>query len=304
MSQPDTAISCMLVVPAFDEERSIAHALDAVRADGLPQGFAWREWVVVDDGSNDGTAAVVRAWAEAHPGVPLRVAGDGLRVGKAARLEQVHRALVDAGHLDVICVGLDADAVPDPGAVAALLRPFAADAELAMTSGVDLPRRARRGMRASAFQRRVSARLARSLEAGVPRAVGRLYAYRVGAFCDFHWHDSGAVDDVQMAAYVHARGLRFLSVWDAVVRMVPAASWRDFYRQTYRPRMTQGEQAHTVPVPSGRARVHAFVRTGIVDPAGAVAYVVARAMALLMHRARPATFSPTWEISPSTKSFP
>jgi hypothetical protein len=48
-------------------------------------------------------------------------------------------------------------------------------------------------------------------------------------------------------------------------------------------------------------RLVAFARTAAVDPLGAAAYVVARAVAVAMHRLRPATFRAAWEISPSTK---
>jgi len=306
MPQPDedAGVQCVLVVPAFNEEAAIVHALDAVLADPLPPGFSWREWVILDDGSVDRTVEVVRAWSAAHPDVPLRIRVDGRRLGKTARLEEMHRELLDAGRHADVSVGLDADSTPDPGAVAALVGPFATDAALAMTSGVDLPRVARWGTRASVFQRRVTARLARWNGVHVPRAVGRMYAYRVGRLGDFHWRDGSMGDDVQMAAYVHSQGLPFLSVWEAVVRMVPAASWRDFYRQTYRARVARrvlAEMGVVAPEAMNRWRLLAFLRTALVDPAGGAAYLVARFVSFAMHRVRPAVFRATWEISPSTK---
>ncbi|HZS13203.1 MAG TPA: glycosyltransferase [Candidatus Dormibacteraeota bacterium] len=304
MPQPESTRHCVLVIPAYNEERAIVHALDAVRADRLPDGFAWREWVVLDDGSGDATVEVVRDYAALHPEIPLRVCSDGARLGKTARLEQMHRALVEAGHLDDVSVGLDADSIPDRGAVSALVAPFALQPDLAMSSGLDLPGRARLGVRASVFQRNVTARLARSCGAHVPRAVGRMYAYRVGALRDFHWRDGSMGDDVQMAAWVHRERLPFLSVWEAVVRMTPAASWRDFYRQTYRARVARRTLA-ALGVEAPRAeevrRLHAFLRTALTDPVGAGAYLIARAVSLGMHRLRPATFRAAWEISPSTK---
>lgn len=302
MPQPDT--TCVLVIPAYNEQNAIVYALDAVLADPLPPGFAWREWVVIDDGSSDATVSVVEEWAARHPEVPLRLRSDGSRVGKTARLEQMHRELVEAAQPGEISVGLDADSIPDRGAVARLVAPFAGDAELAMTSGLDLPGRSGWGTRASVFQRHVTARLARSCGVHVPRAVGRMYAYRVAALAGFHWRDGSMGDDVQMAAYVHHSGLRFRSVWESVVRMAPAASWRDFYRQTYRARAARrvlGELGVVAPEAQQRRRLRAFLRNAITDPLGAGAYVAARLVALAMHRLRPATFRATWEISPSTK---
>jgi cellulose synthase/poly-beta-1,6-N-acetylglucosamine synthase-like glycosyltransferase len=259
---------------------------------------------VLDDGSADRTVAVVQAWAAEHPEIPLHVRSDGGRLGKTARLELMHAELVAAGRLHDIAIGLDADSTPDAGAVAALVEPFAGNDALAMTSGLDLPGRARWGTHASSFQRHVTARLARSCGAGVPRAVGRMYAYRIGRLHDFHWRDGSMGDDVQMAAWVQQQDLPFLSVWGAVVRMAPAASWRDFYRQTYRARVarrTLAAMGVSAPQVEQRRRLAAFVRTAARRPLGAAAYVIARLVAVAMHRLRPATFRATWEISPSTK---
>jgi glycosyltransferase involved in cell wall biosynthesis len=304
MPQPETARACVLVIPAYNEQHAIVHALDAVLAGPLPPGFAWRRWVVIDDGSSDATVEVVREWARRHPEAPLRVRSDGMRLGKTARLEQMHRELVEAAGDAEICVGLDADSIPDRGAVAGLVAPFAADPALVMTSGLDLPCRSGWGTRASVFQRHVTARLARSCGVHVPRAVGRMYAYRVATLAGFHWRDGSMGDDVQMAAFVHGNGLRFQSVWESVVRMAPAASWRDFYRQTYRARVARrvlGEMGVAAPEAHTRRRLRAFAGNALSDPLGAAAYVVARLVALAIHRVRPAAFRATWEISPSTK---
>jgi hypothetical protein len=89
-----------------------------------------------------------------------------------------------------------------------------------------------------------------------------------------------------------------------VVRMAPAASWRDFYRQTYRARAARSTLAAIgviAPQVQERSRLAAFARTAVADPLGACAYVIARIVAVALHRLRPATFRTTWEISPSTK---
>lgn len=56
-----------VVIPAYNAAAFIGQALDSVAAQTLlPTSVT-----VVDDGSSDGTADVVRAWMRAHPGLPV-----------------------------------------------------------------------------------------------------------------------------------------------------------------------------------------------------------------------------------------
>jgi chlorobactene glucosyltransferase len=68
--------SVSVIVPARNEERSIARCLDSL----LKQDYSDYEIVVVDDGSSDGTAAIVRAIGARDPRVRL-VAGAPLPDG-------------------------------------------------------------------------------------------------------------------------------------------------------------------------------------------------------------------------------
>jgi dolichyl-phosphate beta-glucosyltransferase len=73
-----------LVIPAFDESRRIPATLVAVRAYLERQPFP-AEVIVVDDGSRDGTAEVVRRSARRFPPrVPVRVVQHARRLGKGA----------------------------------------------------------------------------------------------------------------------------------------------------------------------------------------------------------------------------
>ena len=99
------------LVPAFNEAATIEAVLDAV--DALPLD---RQIVVVDDGSTDGTAAIVERWAEQREGIVLVRQQNR---GKGAAL----RAAIPHADGDVIVIQ-DADMEYDPADVPALVDPI------------------------------------------------------------------------------------------------------------------------------------------------------------------------------------
>jgi glycosyltransferase involved in cell wall biosynthesis len=66
MAHPEFSI----VVPAYNESSRIEHALDRILSCVDQQGWN-AEVLVVDDGSTDNTAAIVKRWMETHPRLHL-----------------------------------------------------------------------------------------------------------------------------------------------------------------------------------------------------------------------------------------
>lgn len=298
---------CVLAVPAYNEARRIERCLDAAAASPLPEGWRWRGWVVLDDDSGDGTAELARAWAGRHRAVPVRVRQGGGRAGKAARLQGLHAELVAGDGAGLVVVVADADAPVDPGALRALLEPFDGPERPAVVWGNDRISGAGPGRWASAFQLALTEALGRRLGEGVPRAYGRLFAYRVAALADFGWRP-GQVDDVQLAAFAASAELAVASAWQATVAVTPAGSWADFYRQTYRSYWAeaQGESAPgesaTGVQGAGAARVGALVEVTGRHPAWAAAYLAARAYCAARHHSPwRLGFGPVWSPAASTK---
>jgi glycosyltransferase involved in cell wall biosynthesis len=107
---PEPSVS--IVVPAFNEERTIREVLRRVAGMGLAS-----EILVVDDGSADGTVGIVRSLEGDIDG--LRLLEQGVNRGKGAAV----RAGIQASVGDVVVIQ-DADLEYDPADLPALLRPL------------------------------------------------------------------------------------------------------------------------------------------------------------------------------------
>lgn len=124
---PDAELPMVTVtLPAFNEERRLAAALDAVLASDYPADKL--HVVVVSDASTDGTDAIAASYADR--GVELLRLPT--RQGKTAG-ENASRAVVRGS----IVINTDASVLVAPGAIRALAETFA-DPEVGVASGHDV----------------------------------------------------------------------------------------------------------------------------------------------------------------------
>lgn len=100
------------IMPAYNCERTVEESLGSILNGNFEPGD---EIVIVDDCSTDGTAAVLRSFAEVHPRVTVHTHLRN-RGGAAARNSAVERAVNPL----IFC--LDSDNVLAPGSVAQLKR--------------------------------------------------------------------------------------------------------------------------------------------------------------------------------------
>lgn len=114
--------SVSVVIPAYNEERVIVSSIQRVLASDYPQ----LEVIVADDGSKDGTSAVVQAAFADDPRVRLLTLVNG---GKAAALNRA--LLVATGE---VVIALDADTQFEPATIRRLARWFA-DARIGAVAG-------------------------------------------------------------------------------------------------------------------------------------------------------------------------
>ncbi|HEX2315983.1 MAG TPA: glycosyltransferase family 2 protein [Thermomonospora sp.] len=120
-----------VAVPAYNEERSIGATLRRL-SEQSDQGFSL---VVVDNGSTDGTAAIVRDFARRHPSLDVRLV-DEPQKGTGAAADTGVRYAIEQGATHV--ARTDADCLPRRDWVSAVRHAFADGLE--MVSGPLRPR--------------------------------------------------------------------------------------------------------------------------------------------------------------------
>jgi glycosyltransferase involved in cell wall biosynthesis len=110
-----------IIIPAFNEGRTIHKILDKVLAVDLIQGIT-KELIVVNDASTDDTIPIVNKYIEDHLGVEIKFFSHEVNKGKGAAL---HTGIKEASGDFVIIQ--DADLEYDPEEFNILLRPILDD---------------------------------------------------------------------------------------------------------------------------------------------------------------------------------
>jgi dolichol-phosphate mannosyltransferase len=132
-----------LVIPVFNEEESLAVLAGEIRAALEPAGISY-EVIYVDDGSTDGSPAVLQALAREDPRV--RVIRQRRNSGQSAALDAGFRHARGG-----VVVTLDSDLQNDPADIPRLLERLSGDCDV--VSGVRTRRR-------DSWVRRISSRIA------------------------------------------------------------------------------------------------------------------------------------------------
>jgi glycosyltransferase involved in cell wall biosynthesis len=133
MAPPNTKPTYVIVTPARDEAQYIEDTITSVAR----QAITPAEWIIVDDGSTDGTSEIIDRHAALHHWItPLHVANRGHRdadIGAVGAFLEGYRALKTT-RWDFL-VNLDADLGLEPGYFADCFEEFRRDPTLGIGGG-------------------------------------------------------------------------------------------------------------------------------------------------------------------------
>jgi glycosyltransferase involved in cell wall biosynthesis len=117
-SRESTTLKLSIVIPVYNEQETIGQVIDRVRDVDL--GSIEKEIILSDDGSTDGSAGIIAAYADSYPElVTVHTCPINLGKGAAVRLGMA-RATGD------VIIIQDADLELDPGEYTRIIEPIAA----------------------------------------------------------------------------------------------------------------------------------------------------------------------------------
>jgi len=132
MTRPSTEPRYALVTAAYNEKEHIEKTLESVGN----QTILPRKWVIVSDGSTDGTDDIVREYAKGRPFIELVRREKGRGYDFASKVHAFQLGVGRVVDMSVDFVGnLDADVSFEPSYFAELLRKFECDPDLGVAGG-------------------------------------------------------------------------------------------------------------------------------------------------------------------------
>ncbi len=236
---PEPAPFVSILVPVRNESRNVARCLDSILSQDYP-GF---EVLVVDDRSDDDTAAIVRDYAGRDARVRF-IESETLPEGWTGKNYALHRAAREAKG-DVL-VFLDADVALDPGALTALVRRLVDDRADLLSLFLRLDstsfwEKTVRVLAGAILTVRYPVRRVNDPRRPEAFANGQILIFRAEAYRAIGGHEAvreALLEDVAFAHHVKESGRRLVVGYGfdaAAVRMYPTFSdiWRGWTRIYY-----------------------------------------------------------------------
>lgn len=227
ISRSSFAQSVSVLIPAYNEEKSIADTVQSVINNKGPIG----EIIVINDGSSDETAAIVQALSQKHAGLVKLISKQNS--GKAEALNTGLRA---AQH-DIV-MAMDGDTILAPDAIEYLLRHFH-DRRVAAVAGK--VRAIRAGNVISAFQT-IEYIIGQNMEKRVMAMVnavgvvpGPIGAWRRDLLLELGGYSTDTlVEDQDLTLAILAQGYKIRYEPQAIAYTETPDTVRNFVRQRFR----------------------------------------------------------------------
>jgi glycosyltransferase involved in cell wall biosynthesis len=127
-----TSLSYGIVTPALNEENDLGRLASCL----AEQTAVPTAWIIVDQGSIDGTKAIAESLANQHPWVRLLSVDDTVLARGAPIVRAFHAGLVELVPVPDVIAKVDADVSVKPDHFQRLLEAFSVDRELGVASGI------------------------------------------------------------------------------------------------------------------------------------------------------------------------
>ncbi len=216
-----------VLVPAYNEEAGIRLTVESLLASELPAGTRL-EVIVVDDGSTDGTAAVLATMHDERVVV--------LHQENAGKVAALHAAMEYARHQLIVTV--DGDTVFRSDALARLVAPLLDEQVGAVSGNTKVVNRNGLLGRWQHLEYVVGFNLDRrmyDLLGCMPTVPGAIGAFRRSALdAAGGFSDDTLAEDTDITMAIHRARLRVVYVDDAIAYTEAPATLTDLWRQRYR----------------------------------------------------------------------
>ncbi|MEM4247841.1 MAG: glycosyltransferase, partial [Candidatus Nanoarchaeia archaeon] len=215
--------SVSVIVPAYNEEKTIAKTISSLQKLDYPKNKL--KIIVVDDGSKDNTAAVVKK----IKGVTFLQKQNG---GKASAmnfgLEHCNTELV---------ASLDADSFVAPSALKKMVGYFENQSVMAVTPSLKVwkPRSALQKMQAIEYLIGIFLRKAFAFLGGIHVTPGPFSIYRKSFFDKYGYYDThNLTEDIEIALRIQSKGYDIENSVDAEVFTVAPSKFKPLLKQRVR----------------------------------------------------------------------
>jgi len=264
----ESKVSFTVALPIYNEEANLDALLRMLTNEpGLVSIFA------VDDHSTDRSRSILDDWERQDARV--RPMQNPERSGQLAAWILAARTAQER-----IIVFIDADAMPDPGAIAELVAAIDRDPAVVAASGRVIPDRSSGAWPPARFRARVLHRV-RLLNRPKEAIIGRFFAVKRTWFLETIRRPDIIANDAYLGASAARAGMRVCYVPRAICRYVEADSVFDFAAQRQRADAGYSQLAELGVLrdadgPHAIEYLFALMREAVADPIGAVSWVVSQ----------------------------